>query len=326
MADKLRWGFLSTARINGALIEPLKASKRNQLVAVASRSLEKAQDYARMKKIRKYYGSYEELLADPEIDVIYNSLPNHLHAEWTIKALEAGKHVLVEKPFALSTSEVDAVSAAVEKSQKVATEGFMYRTHAQTDRVRQIIDEGKLGRIRLIHGSFTFTLEDPDAFHWRPEMGGGGLWDVGCYPLSYMRMILGVEPQEVFGAQVIGPTGVDELFIAQLRFPGEVHAQFDCSMRIPHHAYMEVVGEDGTLLIPNPFNPGVQEKVYLIKNGKTEVITVKGKNTYTGEVEDLAEAILLGRPTRVSLADSRGNVAAIQALFESANIGKPVAL
>jgi xylose dehydrogenase (NAD/NADP) len=326
MTDKLRWGFLSTARINNALIEPLRASKKNRLVAVASRSDEKAIEYARKKKIPRSFGSYQELLADPDIDVVYNSLPNHLHAEWTVNAIQSGKHVLCEKPLALSIDEVDAISAAVQKYQKVAAEAFMYRTHAQSMKVREIVEAGELGKIRLVHGSYTFILSDPEAFHWHAEMGGGGLWDVGCYPLSYTRMILSAEPQEVYGTQVMGSTGVDELFTAQLRFPDEVYAQFDCSIKIPHHVYMEIVGEEGTLLIPNPFSPGLREKIYLIKEGKTKVISVKGAETYAGEVEDMADAILLRRPPSISLADSRGNVAAIQALFESARTGKPVML
>jgi xylose dehydrogenase (NAD/NADP) len=326
MADKLRWGFLSTARINKALINPLRVSKRNQLLAIASRFQDKADAYARKNKIKRAYGSYQELLADSEIDVIYNTLPNHLHAEWTVKAVQAGKHVLCEKPLALSVEEVDAISDAAEKYGKVVTEGFMYRTHPQSTKVKEIVDSGRLGKVRLVHGSFTFVLTDPDEFHWNPEMGGGGLWDVGCYPLSFMRMVLAAEPQEVYGGQVTGPTGVDELFTAQLRFPNDVYAQFDCSLKIPYHVFMEIIGDEGTLMVPKPFNPGTREALYLIKGGKTEAIAVKGSEPYISEVEDMADAILLGQPPRISLADSRGNVAAIQALFESVKSGKPITL
>ena len=327
MADRtLQWGLLSTARINKALFVPLRISKRNKLLAVASRSRDKAEAYAREKGIKRAYGSYEELLADPEIDVIYNPLPNHLHAEWTVRAVEAGKHVLCEKPLALSTGEVDSMAAAAEKHGKVVAEAFMYRAHPKTRKVRQIVESGKLGKVRVVRGSFTFVMTNPDDYRWKPEMGGGGLWDIGCYPLSYTRAALGMEPLEVFGWQVTGPTGVDETFAAQLRFPGDIFAQFDCSIKVPYHTFMEIIGDEGTLNIPNPFNPGARERLYLTRDGKTETIFVKGPDPYVSEVEDMADAILLGKPPRVSLADSRANVAAILALFESAKLGKPVAL
>jgi D-xylose 1-dehydrogenase (NADP+, D-xylono-1,5-lactone-forming) len=326
MTEKLRWGTLSTARINKALFEPLRTSKRNRLLAVASRSQDRAEAYAREKKIERAYGSYEALLADPEIDVIYNPLPNHLHAEWTIKAVEAGKHVLCEKPLALSVNEADAISAAARDHGKMVAEAFMYRSHAQTLKVREIVESGKLGKVKMVHGSFTFIMTNPDDYRWNPEMGGGGLWDIGCYPLSFTRAALGAEPEEVFGWQVTSPSGVDETFAAQLRFPGDIYAQFDCSLKVPYHVFMEIVGDEGTLSVPKPFNPGAKETLYLTRDGKTEMIAVKGSEPYASEVEDLADAILLGKPQCVSLADSRANVAAILALFESARKGKPVLL
>ncbi|HEY5270953.1 MAG TPA: Gfo/Idh/MocA family oxidoreductase [Anaerolineales bacterium] len=319
----LRWGLLSTAHINKALLDPLRASKRNQLLAVASRSQNQADEYARKNKVKRAYGSYADLLADPDIDVIYNPLPNHLHAEWTIKAVQAGKHVLCEKPLALSLAEVDAISAAAENYGKVVAEAFMYRSHPQTLKVQEIVASGKLGKVKMVRGSYTYPGTDPDNYRWMPEMGGGGLWDVGCYPLSYTRLVLGAEPVEVFGWQVTGPTGVDEVFAAQLHFPDDVFAQFDCSVKIPYHVFMEIVGDEATLIIPNPYNPGVKETLYLSRAGKVETIAVKGTESYTGEVEDMADAILLGKPPRVSLADSRANIAAILALFESAKTGKP---
>jgi D-xylose 1-dehydrogenase (NADP+, D-xylono-1,5-lactone-forming) len=325
-AARLRWGFLSTAHITKALLDPIHASKRNQLLAVASRTQEKADEYARKHKLKRAYGSYAALLADHDIDVIYNPLPNHLHAEWTIKAVQAGKHVLCEKPLALSLAEVDAITAAAERYGKVVAEAFMYRTHPQTLKVQEIVSGGKLGKIKLARGSFTYIRSDPDNIRWIPEMGGGALWDVGCYPLSYTRTLLGAEPLEVFGSQVISPTQVDDLFVAQLRFPDEVFAQFDCSFKIPYHTFMEIVGDEATLIVPRPFTPGAKEKLFLTRAGKTEVIAVKGTELYIDEIEDMADAILRAKPPRVSLADSRANVAAILALFESARTGKPVTL
>jgi len=323
-AARLRWGFLSTAHITKALLDPLRASKRNQLLAVASRSQEKADEYARKNKVKRAYGSYERLLADPDIDVIYNPLPNHLHAEWTIKAIQAGKHVLCEKPLALTLDEVDAISDAAARYGKVVAEAFMYRTHPQTLKVQEIVAGGKLGKIKMVRGSYTYVATNPDNARWIPEMGGGALWDIGCYPLSYTRTVLGVEPLEVFASQVTGPTNVDDSFIAQLHFPEDVYAQLDCSFKIPYHTFMEIVGEEATLIIPRPFTPGMKEKLFLTKAAKTEVIAVKGTELYSGEVEDMADAIQLGKPSRVSLADSRANAATILALFGSAKTGKLV--
>ncbi|HUF00157.1 MAG TPA: Gfo/Idh/MocA family oxidoreductase [Anaerolineales bacterium] len=325
MANKvLNWGLLATARINSALIPPLRASKRNSLLAVASRTQESAENYAREWKIPRAHGSYESLLADPEIDVIYNSLPNHLHAEWTVKAVQAGKHVLCEKPLALNVDEVDAIKTASQKHGRVVAEAFMYRHHPQTLKVQELVKSGSLGIMKLIRGSFSFILSRDGDVRLAPAMGGGSIWDVGCYPISYARTVVGENPLEVFGWQVVGPTEIDETFVGQMRFANEILAQFDCSFAIPSHSFMEIVGSEGTLNIPRPFKPETDEKIYLTRGDKTETIKIKGQELYIGEVEDMADAILLGREPRISLDDSRGNVAVISALLESARIGKPV--
>jgi xylose dehydrogenase (NAD/NADP) len=326
MTQILQWGLLSTARINDALIPPLRSSKRNKLLAVASRSQDKAETYANRKTIKRAYGSYEALLADPDIDVIYNPLPNHLHAEWTIKALEAGKHVLCEKPMVLSLDEVDAIAAAAGKHGRIVVEAYAYRSHPQTRKVREIIENGKLGRIKMVHGSFSFVLNSPEDIRWDPQMGGGALWDIGCYPMSFTRFALAAEPVEVFGWQVTSPSGVDETFAAQLCFPGDVYFQLDCSFKIPSHESVEIVGDEGTLSIPQPFNRGTKRVLYLTRAGKTSTVRVKGPDPYIAEVEDLADAILLGKPPAVSMADSRHNTSALLALLESAKTGKPVIL
>lgn len=322
----LRWGLLSTARINRALLGPLRRSKRNCLVAVASRTREKAEAYARQHHIPRAYGSYEALLADPEIDVIYNPLPNHLHAEWTIRAVEAGKHVLCEKPLALSEEEVLAIQQAAAQHQRVVAEAFMYRSHVQTQRVRTIVHSGLLGEVKVVRGAFSFLLERREDYRLYPEQGGGSLWDVGCYPLSYARAILGTEPLAVFGQQTIGPTGIDETFVAQLSFPGGRYVQFYSSFALPYFVCMEFIGSEGRLYVPNPFNPGRRERLLLTRRGKTHTIHLRGTPPYQSEVEDMAEAILYQRPPAVTLEDSLGNVRAILALFESARRGRPVEL
>ncbi len=327
MANKvLNWGLLSTARINRALIPPLRVSKRNHLLAVASRTQGNADKYAREQKIPRAYGTYEALLADPEIDVVYNPLPNHLHAEWTVKAVEAGKHVLCEKPLALSVEEVDAIQAAARKHGRVVAEAFMYRHHPQTLKVQELVKSGSLGTLKLIRGSFSFVLSRAGDVRLDPAMGGGSIWDVGCYPISYARTVVEAAPLEVFGWQVAGPTGLDETLVGQMRFDHDVYAQFDSSFAIPFHAFMEIVGSEGTLNIPTPFKPDTDEKIYLTRGDNTETIKIKGQELYLGEVEDMADAILLGREPRISLDDSRANVAVICALLESAHSGKPVSL
>lgn len=320
----LHWGLLSTARINRALIPPLRVSKRNQLLAVASRTQESADTYAREWKIPRAHGSYEALLADPEIDVVYISLPNHLHAPWTIKAVEAGKHVLCEKPLALSAEEVDEVQAAARRHGRVVMEAFMYRHHPQTLKVQELVKSGSLGEVKLIRGSFSFVLSREGDVRLDPAMGGGSIWDIGCYPISYARSVLGENPLEVFGWQVIGPTGIDDTFVGQMRFANDAIAQFDSSFVIPFHAFMEIVGSEGTLNIPRPFKPEPDEKIYLTRGDKTETMKIKGHELYLGEVENMADAILLGQEPRISLDDSRANVAVISALLESARAGKPV--
>ncbi len=324
MERQLNWGLLSTAKINHALIKPLNASKRTRLLAVASRSKSSAEAYARENKISRAHGSYEALLADPEIDVIYNSLPNNLHAEWTIKALRAGKHVLCEKPIALTLAEVDEMAAAAKETGKVLAEAFMYRHHAQTLKVKEIVDSGALGKLQLIKGAFTFTLNREGNYRFVKEMGGGSIWDVGCYPISYARMIVGEEPVEVFGWQVEGRGGSDNSFIGQMRFASGVHAQFDSGFKSPSRSYMEIVGSDAVLKIPDPFKPGKKNELFLTRGDKEEKINTPGTELYLGEVEDVCDSILLNKPQRITLGDSRGNIAAILGFIDSANRKKPV--
>lgn len=323
MADRiLNWGLLSTARINRALIKPLNASKRTRLLAVASRSQTSADAYAREWKIPRAHGRYEALLNDPEIDVIYNSLPNHLHAEWTIKALRAGKHVLCEKPLALTLAEIDAMTQAANETGKILSEAFMYRHHPQTLKVKEIAASGELGKIQLIKGAFTFTIENENDIRNFKDMGGGSVWDIGCYPISYARTMVGAGPVEVFGWQVTGPGGSDEKFIGQMKFKDGIQMQFDCGFKSPYRSYIEIVGTDAVLNIPNPFKPGIKNEIYLTQGGKAKKINIKGKELYLGEVEDMCDAVLHGKAPRVTLADSRENVAVILALLESAESGK----
>jgi D-xylose 1-dehydrogenase (NADP+, D-xylono-1,5-lactone-forming) len=326
-ARTLRWGLISTARINRSLIPPIKASKRSSLIAVASRSEEKAATYAREWEIPKAYGSYDELLNDSEIDIVYIPLPNSMHAEWSIRAAEAGKHVLCEKPLALSLEEVDGIINAAEKAGIIAAEAFMYRYHLQTLKVKELVETGQIGDLLVIRGSFTFNLDRPGDVRLDPALGGGSLWDVGCYPLSYACYIAGSPPTEVFGRQVTGETGIDQVFSAQLSFSNDVFAHFDCSFRIPYQTYMEILGSEAILRVNHPFKPEERETLILkSRAGKEKKILVRGPDAYVGEVQSMEAAVLDNRPPDRSLRESRETVASILALLESARRGTPVGL
>ncbi len=320
------WGLMSTARINQALISPIRASSRSRLLAVASRDAERARQYAKAWKIPRYFGSYEAMLEEDELDIVYISLPNHLHVEWTIRALEAGKHVLCEKPIALTPADVDRIAEAVDRTGRVASEAFMYRHHARTHRAKQLIDAGRIGSVRHVEGAFTYNLNQPNNIRLDPDMGGGSLWDVGCYPVSFARYLLASEPVEVVGHQVLGPDDVDLQFAGQLLFPKDITFQFSSAFNSAPRMEMRVVGSQGVLELPQAFKPGASSEILLHTDQGTERISVQGHPLYFDEVEDMVDAVLTGRPSRVSLAESRGNVTTIEALFRSAKDGVPVPL
>lgn len=327
MSSLLRWGLLGTARINRMVIPPLRTSPRNRLVAVASRERARAEDYAREWEIERAFGSYEDLLADPGIDAVYIPLPNHLHVEWTVRAARAGKHVLCEKPLALTLDEVDRAQDAAQENGVVVAEAFMYRHHPQTLRVKALVDEGAIGAIRFVRGTFSFPLTRPNDVRLDPAMGGGSLWDVGCYPVSFTRFVLGAEPLEVFGQATPGPSGIDETFAGQLVFPGGgVLAQIDCGFRAPHRVWFEVVGSEGAIEVRRPWRPEPDQPLVLRRGDATEEVATPGEDKYLLEIEDLADAALLGRPPRVTLDETRGNTATLLALLESARTGHPIRL
>jgi len=322
----LHWGLLGTARINRALIEPIQSSKNSKMIAVASRSQEKAAEFAKTWGIPRFHSSYESLLSDPEIDVIYISLPNSLHAEWSIKAMQMGKHVLCEKPLTTSTDDMDSVIGSAKSTGMVITEAFMYRHHPQTILVKQMVDTGEIGNLQLIRGSFCYTNTRSSDPRFDPNLGGGSLWDVGCYPIGYTRFITAKEPLDVYGQQITGPTGIDLLFAGQLHFVGGVIAQFECSFITPFKVYMEMTGDKGRIIISEPYKPGLRTKLILERDGQTQTIRIKGAKLYQGEVNDIENAILYGNLPRISLEDSRNNIATIEALYKSARIAKPIKL
>ena len=324
MPTSLRWGLLGTARINRSLIPAIRAGERSTLVAVASRDQARADAYAREWKIPRAFGSYEALVADPGIDAVYVPLPNHLHVEWTVAAARAGKHVLCEKPLALDAAGVDRIAEAARTHKVAIAEAFMYRHQAQTDRVLALVAEGAIGRLRFVRGSFSFPLTREGDVRLTPEWGGGALWDVGCYPVTYAMLLAGGAPVTVSGRAEYGPTGVDLTFAGVLEFADGMLGAFDCGFASAFRTGMEIVGTDGVLHVDNPFKPGPRETLRLQREGHETSIAVDGGALYSGEIADIERAALDGAPCRVSLGESRASVATLAALLQSARDGRHV--
>jgi predicted dehydrogenase len=327
--DSLRWGLLSTARINDALIPALRSAPRAELVAVASRDLERASAYAESHDIARAYGSYDELLADPGVDVVYNPLPNHLHAPWTVRACEAGKHVLCEKPLACTLAEVDAIAAAARANGVVVAEAFMYRHHPQTLRVLDLVAGGAIGEVHLVRGSFSFPLTNPHDVRLDPAMGGGATWDVGVYPIGFARLAIGSTPVEARAWRHDGPSGVDLSCRAMLRFANGATAQLDCSFEEPERMNLEIVGSSGVIVVPEPFKPGRRSTVLMGPSSAELAPTAvtADHELYRYEVDDLTDNVLGGTEPRIPLADSRANVATVLAVLASGSLdGESVAV
>jgi xylose dehydrogenase (NAD/NADP) len=321
----MRWGILGAARINRSIIPALRAAEGHTLDAIASRDAAKAAAYAAEWSIPRSFGSYEALIADPDVDAVYIPLPNHLHAPWAVRAAEAGKHVLCEKPIALTVPEVDRIAATAAGAHVHVAEAFMYRHHPQTQAVRELVAGGAIGTLRFIRGCFSFTLDRPGDVRFDPAKGGGALWDVGCYPVSYARTIAGAEPECVQATTVTGPTGVDMSVAAVLRFPGNVLALVDASFIAPFRTEIEVVGSAGTIRVAHPFKPAERETVLLLRGSEVLEHVVESPPLYVSQFEDFGRAVR-GEPPVVTLADSRRNTAALMAVLDAARTGETVRL
>lgn len=322
----LRWGLVSTARINRMIIPAIRASARSELTTVASRTLDRARAYAGEWKIPRAIASYDALLADREIDVVYISLPNSLHVEWTLRALAAGKHVLCEKPLALSSEDVDRVETAAARAGRTAAEAFMYRHHPMTHAADAIVKSGRLGPVRGYKGAFTFPLTREGDVRLDPGLGGGSLWDVGCYPVSYTCFLAGSAPDEVFGWQRLSPSGIDMEFAGMMRFADGCIAQFDSGFAGPLRTEMEIVGRDAVLRIERPFRTDDRSRLLLIAGDDTMTLPFESEAPFAGEIADMEAVALDGRAARIPLGESRRTVRTIRALYESAAAGKPVSL
>ena len=324
MGSAVRWGIVSTADINRKVIPGAHASDKIDLVGVASRDQGRADAYAHEWDIRRPYGSYEALLADPEIEAVYISLPNTLHAEWSIKALDAGKHVLCEKPFTRHPEEVNASFDAAERNGRLLSEAFMYRHNPQTAKLVELVRDGAIGELRLIRSAFSYGLYDLENIRLRTDVEGGALMDVGCYNVSGSRL-LGGEPERVWGEAWYGPSGTDWVFNGTLRFPGNVLATFDCATALSERDELEAIGSEGSLFLDDPWHC-VHPVIALRRNDAVERIELEPVDSYRLELENLSDAIrgeaglLLGRE------DALGQAKALEALHRSATTAAPVSL
>ncbi len=302
----IHWGILSTAHINRRIIPAIQHSGRGHLAGVASRDLAKAQQYASSWNIPKAYGSYEALLEDPEIQVIYISLPNHLHAAWTIKALEAGKQVLCEKPICLSVAEMDCIEEASNRTGNFVMEGFMHLHHPQTHLWKSILDSGTLGEIHSLRSTFSFNLERPaDNYRWHAAAGGGALWDVGVYPISLFQYLLEETPISVM-ASMYEENGIDQSTSAQLTYTGGRTGQFFVSFRSSFSTDTIIHGSAGQLHISHPYTNPDACRASIVRGNTTEHLDVPRQYLYSGEVEAMHDFIETGKIPVVTTAFSKG--------------------
>jgi predicted dehydrogenase len=316
----VKWGLLSTARINEAILEGARQSEHTEVMAVASRDRGRADAYAREHGIARAYGSYEELLADGDVEVVYNSLPNSLHVEWSIRALEAGKHVLCEKPMDRRVDAVERAFDAADRAGRLLMEAFMYRHHPQTQKAAQLVRDGAVGELRQLRSRFSFTLANDADVRMLPELDGGALMDLGCYCISMQRLLAG-EPELVFGRQRTSATGVDIGFVGLLQFAGDVFGEFHCGFDLPDGARLEATGSQGTLVVPDPVHcrdPHVE------LNG--ERIDVEDVDRYFLQVENFSAAVRGDAEPLLGRADAVGQVRAIEALYRSAATGAAASL
>lgn len=325
MGKKLRFGIMSTARIaKNSMIPGILKSNRCEVEAVASRDAGKAKELAERYLIGKSYGSYDELLADPDIDAVYIPLPNHLHKLWTIKAVEAGKHVLCEKPAALSEADVREMAEAAQRNGVCFAEAFMYRYHPKHARVREIIESGEIGELRGIHGSFTCNnADDKSNVRYSKEMGGGSIYDLGCYPISAARMIYGREPVAVTAHALFSEEhgGVDMMVHGMMEFEGGLGLTFECGMWTYARCSLEIAGTEGRIELPSAFGWERMEHmtqilVHTAKGTREEKVGIC--NHFALQADALAAAVFDGTPLPYGPEDAISNMRALEACIAAA--------
>ena len=330
---KVRWGLVSTARINRRFIPAVRESERGELVAVASRSLEKAQAYAVQWDIPQAYGSYDAMFASGEVDAVYISVPNELHAPLSIKALEAGLHVLCEKPFSVSVENVDAMFAAAQANDRVIAEAFMYRHHPQCKKIGELIESGKLGEVVSLSAAFSFPIatdvaEGPRNVRLDSVLGGGAVWDVGVYPISLAQFVMGGTPTHVWGQQRV-QFGIDMDFAGQMVYENGRTAQFTCSFDTAFQTRAEIRGTQGRIELTRPFTgPHDPEgsMMFFPRQGDAEKIDFDYEYLYLGEVNDMHAAILDDKPNYLTADETRNHIRTALALYQSAQENRIITL
>ena len=320
----LRLGLLSTARINGAVLRGAALADGVEVVAVASRDRARAEEYAAAHMIPRAHGGYEALLADPEVDAVYVSLPNSGHVDWSVRALRAGKHVLCEKPLTRRPEEAEAAYAVAAEAGLVLAEAFMWRHHPQAARLRELLGASAIGEIRLVRAAFSFTSVRPGDVRLQAGLDGGALMDVGCYCVSALRMVAG-EPVAVAGRQVTGGDGVDVRFAGTMAFAGGALGAFDCGLDGFRRAELEVIGTDGALFLPDPWTARAPV-IELRRHDGVERIEIEAADAYACELLDLAAAVRGERPPLFGREDAVAQARVIAALYASAAAGADVAL
>jgi D-xylose 1-dehydrogenase (NADP+, D-xylono-1,5-lactone-forming) len=321
MNTPLRWGILSTAHIGEKLLAGAAGSARTDVVAVGSRDADTAAEFARRWAIPSSYGTYEELLADPDVEAVYIPLPNGMHHEWTMLALAAGKHVLCEKPYSPRPAQVSAAFDRAAERGLVLSEAFMYRYNPQIVEAARLVADGRLGEVRLVRASFSHPSATAGNIRLDPALGGGSMLDVGVYPLSAARLFCG-EPHVVTAQQLLGRSGVDVTFVATLEFPRGALAAFDCGFELPDRSALEVVGTTASLVVADPWHCQEPRLTLTARGSEPVDLRVDVANSYQLELEEFAKAVrgqdnaLLGR------ADALGQAVAVDALFRSATSGQ----
>jgi xylose dehydrogenase (NAD/NADP) len=322
--NAVKWGIISTAEINEKVIPGAHASGKVELIAVASRDQGRADEYARRWGIERAYGSYEALLDDPEVEAVYISLPNNLHCEWSVRALEAGKHVLCEKPLTRHPAEVEAAFDAAARNGRFLSEAFMYRHNPQTHRVRQLVADGAIGELRLARAAFSYGLYDPENIRLRTDLDGGALMDVGCYCVSGLRLLAG-EPELVYAQAWIGPSGTDWVVGGTLRFAGNVIGTLDCGTALTDRSELEAIGSEGSLFLADPWHARTPV-IELRRDGAVERIELERVDSYRLELENLSDVIRGEAELLLGREDAIGQARVLEALHRSASEGNAVAL
>jgi predicted dehydrogenase len=329
--SKVVWGILSTANIGVKRVIPaILAGKRGSIAAIGSRNVDRAAGIAARFGIPRSYGTYEALLADPDIEAIYNPLPNHLHVEWTVKALEAGKHVLCEKPIALDATEAQNIVAARDRSGKCVIEAFMVRCHPQWHRVRSLVRDGRIGTVRALQSAFTFPMHDPTNVRNRPEFGGGSLYDVGCYPIVTARYVFGAEPDRAVALVDRDPQfGVDRVTSGLLAFPDGGQLVFTSALQLALYQRVVILGSAGRIEIQVPFTPPKEHPCRIIIDSGTSLDGSSAVFEDFAPVDqyqvqcDLAAAAFRGEAKQeFPIEDAIANMRVIDALYRSASSGR----